>query len=132
MEQEEEVRATVAIPLVQRLDPLQGVAEQVLRPAATSPAGRRRNRSAARIEARVGVGEVVGLQPFDQHRALAGRMSIAGITMKVACSAGIPSLKSSFGSTLGGRNRVSSWFTSPTASSDSGSSKTTARSGDPP
>ena len=44
--------------------------------------------------------------------------------MNVACSAGIPSLKSSLGRTRGGISRVSRWLTSPTASSESGSSRT--------
>ena len=71
---------------------------------------------------RVGIGEVVDLQPLDERRRRRPRLvSSVGMTTNVAQSAGMPSLKSSFGSVFGGTTMVTRWLTSPTASSDAGS-----------
>ncbi len=85
MEHEEDVRATVAIPLVQRLDALERVFEQFCILRQRFLLERRQNRSARRIE---GPGQDWRGSGSPNVRAelaaLDGRVSMPGMTMNVA------------------------------------------------
>ena len=68
MEQEEDVRAAVAVPLVQRPNARDGVVDQafVLRHRLLRGVGKIGEQGEP--EVRVGVGQVVELEPFQEHR----------------------------------------------------------------
>ena len=83
-------------------------------------------------EVRIGVGQVVQLQSLQSAAELPARASIDGMTTNVACSTEIPFLTSSLGSTRGGKNKVNTWLTMPTATSENGSSTTDGEHWNPP
>ena len=68
MEQEEDVRAAVAIPLVQVRDPLDGIVDQafILRHRLLGGVGKVREQGESKV--RVGVRQVVELQPLQKRR----------------------------------------------------------------
>ena len=77
---------------------------------------------------RIGIGEIGDLEPFQQDRRAIGRTSMLGTTTNVVQSAGIPALKSSLASFLGGIRIVTRWLTIPTAISLAGRINTRIRS----